>query len=313
MNQLARFAGILTLTGAGLIGISSGPGVLAESGGSEAREDADPVPERLTHEMADAMRAEQAELEKLLAALALRAETYEASQLRFVCEETLIRSSFKTGSGRLSDQDVGRFDYLLGRTSSGEIVERRRPLEKKGSSRWKDLKLSHPQPYRWTLLFSRHNQQLFNYRLAGQEVVHFRLVTVIEFDAILPFTDGTDITQWSGTAYIDAESLDVLRVEAAPPGQQIRLEAATRDYHQAFRLMGIPLRRRPRVHVHEVDLTYQKDGLRLPTLVMTQRYTATNIEERSLHKQVMQIFTDYQLFQVETDEKLREIRDSASP
>ena len=313
MNRLARFAGVLALAGSGLIGIGSEPGVLAQSPAPAPEKEVDPVLQPPTQEMADAIRAERAELDKLLASLAIRAETYESGLLRFVCEETLIRSSFNTSSGRLRDQDVGRFDYLLGRTSSGDIIERRRSLEKEGSTRWKDLELNHPQPYRWTLLFSRHNQQLFNYRLAGQEVVHFRLATVIEFDAILPFTDGTDITQWSGSAYVDAESLDVLRVEAVPPGQQIRLEAATRDYHQAFRLIGIPLRRRPRVHVHEVDLTYQKDGLRLPTLVMTQRYTATNTEERSLHKQVMQIFTDYQLFQVETDEKLREIRDSVSP
>lgn len=313
MLGLPCLRSIAALIAAGLIGpwlAADGRALPPDPAPADQRGEA---PLRPVHEMADAIRAEQAELEKLLGALAARAETYEAALLRFICEETLIRSSFERSSGRRSRNDVGRFDYLLSRARSGEVIERRRPLEKAGSSSWKDLKLNHPQPYDWTLLFSQNHQRLFNYRLAGQEVVHYRLATTIDFDAILPYVDGSVITQWSGRAYVDAETLDVLRVEAEPAGQRIRFEVASSEYHRAFRFLGIPMRRRPRARVHEVDLTYQKDGLRFPTLAMTQRYTASLGTDRWLHKQVMQIFTEYQLFEVETDEKLREIRNTTPP
>ncbi len=266
-----------------------------------------------TRQLPEALRAEQEQLEQLLEALAQRAQEYESLLLRFVCEETLIRSEFNTSTGRRQKEDVRRHDYLLGRSRNGQVVSRRRPVGKTGTASWARLRLQQPDPFRWTLLFSRYHQKLFNYRLAGQEVVHFRLSAVVEFDPILPFVDGSEITQWAGRAFVDAETLDVLRVEAEPSGQQIRLEAATRDYHQAFRIIGVPLRRRPRAHLHEVNLTYERDGYRFPALAMTRRYVATEPQQRSLQTQVIQIFTDYQLFNVETDEKLLEIRGSEPP
>ncbi|MCI0458880.1 MAG: hypothetical protein L0Z62_18125 [Gemmataceae bacterium] len=261
---------------------------------------------------ARALREERVGLDKLLAALAKRSETYRSHLLRFVCEETLIRSEYSTLSGRRQKEEVQKYDYLLGRSSPGEVRERRRPSGGSGGS-WAHLSLSQPEPYRWSLLFTPDNQRLFNYRLQGQEVVHFRLATVLEFDAILPFVDGSAITQWSGRAYVDAETLDLLRVEAEPSGQQIRLEAASRAYQQAFRLAGVPLRRRPRAHLHEVDFTYEREGLRLPALAITRRYVSTEAQERTLHTQVMQIFSDYQLFKVETDEQLLRIRGEQTP
>jgi hypothetical protein len=261
---------------------------------------------------AAAVREEQAKLQKLLASLASASEKYQAGALRFVCEETLIRSEFDTGSGRREKERVNRSEYLLAREADGRVVEQRRPLAGGGGVPPAE-KLGQPEPFLWSLLFAPRNQLLFNYRLAGQEVVHFRLATVIEFNAILPFIDGSEITQWSGRAYVDAETLDLLRVEAEPSGQEIRLEAATRAYHQAFRLAGVPLQRRPRVHLHEVDFAYERDKLRLPSLSITRRFVATDTEQRALQSQLMQIFADYRMFQVETEETIRKMQDPARP
>jgi hypothetical protein len=268
---------------------------------------------RFGTEASEALRDEQAELEKLLAALAVHSEKYRLSMLRFVCEETLIHSEFDAGSGRRHKEEVDKYDYLLSRNRAGEVVETRRPLGSAPDAAWKEMGVGLPEPYLWTLLFSPHSQQLFNYRLAGQEVVHFQLATVIEFNALLPFVDGATITQWSGRAYIDAQSLDLLRIEGEPSGQQIRLEAAAQAYRQRFRLGGVPLGRRPRAHLHEVDFTYEHEGLRLPGLAITRHYFATEPEQPSLKSQFMQIFSDYHVFNVETDEQMKAVSGSATP
>lgn len=262
---------------------------------------------------AEALREEQARLGELLKALAKHSEKYRKGLLRFVCEETLIRSEFDGSTGRRQKEAVDRYDYLLSRSRDGRVRERRRAAGASGTGGAMSLDLQQPEPYLWTLLFTPHYQQLFNFRLAGQEVVHFRLATVIEFDAILPFVDGSEITQWSGRAYIDAESLDLLRVEAEPSGQQIRLEADVRAYHQAPRLGNVPLRRRPRAHLHEVDFGYEREDLRLPSLAITRRFVVTDGQVRALKSQVLQIFADYRLFKVETDEQLKEIRGPEGP
>ncbi len=285
----------------------------AFEGDAPAAQSAGAPPRRPPPPAAEALRQERAELEKLLRALGEHSERYQQGLLRFVCEETLILSEFDTGSGRRQKERAERYDYLLARSRSGRIVERRRKLDERGPGAWASVSLEQPEPYLWSLLFSPHYQRLFNYRLAGQEVVRFRLATVIEFDAILPFVDGSEVTQWAGRAYVDAESLDLLRIEAEPSGQQIRLDAAAQEYHQAFRIIGVPLKRRPRVHLHEVDFDYERDGLRLPSLSITRRYTSTDAVQRSLKSQAMQIFTDYRLFRVETDEKLKEIRGPDPP
>jgi hypothetical protein len=273
-----------------------------------------PVPAtRSSTEASRALRDEQAELEKFLAALAEHSEKYRLSMLRFVCEETLIRSEFDAGSGRRHKEEVDKYDYLFSRNRAGEVVETRRPLGSAPGAAWKEMGLGLPEPYLWTLLFSPHNQKLFNYRLAGQEVVHFQLSTVIDFNALLPFVDGATIPQWSGRAYIDAHSLDLLRIEAEPSGQQIRLEAAAQAYRQKFRLGGVPLGRRPRAHLHEVDFTYEHEGLRLPGLAITRHYFATDPEQPSLKTQFMQIFSDYHVFSVETDEQMKAVSGSGTP
>lgn len=262
---------------------------------------------------AEAVRLEQDKLRDLLAALARHSEKYRQGLLRFACEETLIRSEFDGSTGRRQNEVVGKYDYLLARTRSGKIVERRRPVGSRGQGSPASLEMQQPEPYLWTLLFTPHYQQLFNFRLAGQEVVRFRLATLVEFDAILPFVHGSEITQWSGRAYIDAETLDLLRIEAEPSGQQIRLETAVREYHRAPRIWNVPLKRPPRAHLHEVDFDYEREELRLPSLAITRRFIATDGQERNLKSQVMQIYSDYRLFKVETDERLKEIRGPETP
>jgi hypothetical protein len=260
---------------------------------------------------AQSLREEQEKLADLLAALAKRSETYRAAMLRFLCDETLIRSEFSTKDGHRQSERVLKSDYLLARGRSGELVERRRTSNARPGGGWESSLSRQLLPYQWTLLFTPYYQKLFNFRLAGQEVVHFRLATVIEFSAILPFTDGSVITQWAGRAYVDAETLDLLRIEAEPPGQETRLEAEQERYRRSMRLGNLPLKRRPRAYEHEVDFNYVKEQLRLPGLAITRRYLVPDAESRALQSQVLQIFADYRLFKVETDERLEAIRDSS--
>ena len=274
-----------------------------------AQEKARPAPD--TPE-ARALRQEQVKLKELLALLARHSEKYSAALLLFVCEETLIRSEFDGSSGRRQSEDARKYDYVLDRGPSGEVVERRRPLGARGVGSPVDPPAKVPEPFLWSLLFTPRYQRLYNFRLAGQEVAHFRLATVIEFDAILPFVDGSQITQWSGRAYVDSETLDLLRIDAEPSGQQLRLDAALDDYRRAPRFIGIPLRRRPRAHQHQVQFDYERESLRLPSLAITRHYVTADGEVRNLKSQVMQIFSDYRFFRVETDEALKEIRNSVA-
>jgi hypothetical protein len=262
---------------------------------------------------AQALREEQEKLSALLEALAKRSETYRAAMLRFLCDETLIRSEFDTKDGHRQSEQVVKSDYLLARGRSGELVERRRVTHGRPGAGWDGSLPRQPLPYQWTLMFTPYYQKLFNFRLAGQEVVHFRLATVIEFSAILPFTDGSTITQWAGRAYVDAETLDLLRIEAEPPSQEMKLDQEQDRYRRSMRLANLPLRRRPRAHEHEVDFNYVKEQLRLPGLAITRRYVVPDADSRALQSQTLQIFADYRLFRVETDERLKAIRDSAPP
>jgi VWFA-related protein len=215
--------------------------------------------------------------EATLAALARSAERYRAAALSFACDETIVVSLFN-GAGGFRRRESHELQYIYTfvepppdaspatfqrlrdyRTRRGEDpLSDREPQEVRLSSL--DLPSVMVRAYSWAFLFQKGLQPHYRFALAGNERVLDREAQVISFEPIPPMVAG--FNDWFGRAWVDAETRQVLRVEALQAGDHAELDAIERDRLK----LVIPRDGRLIVRL-EADFGVEEQGLRLPSKV----------------------------------------------
>lgn len=252
----------------------------------------------------------------LLDRLAERAELYRKRALGFTCREVVIVADYDLDSADFKKSDKKLYDYLFEERPEGTLREVRERLEEEKDGvkrRSTDYEPPVPPAYAWATLFSQANRGRFHFRPSGQEVRAYRLLTRIEFIGIAPNPGGNDISGWSGTVALEARSLNLWSVEAAPSGQSVRLDVEILKYRRAFAIVGVPLASRP--HGWQLDVTFgiEVAGLSYPTeQALSMTSLASGSQKMAVEEKTTFRYEDYRFFGVEVPpEELKETEPSA--
>jgi hypothetical protein len=213
---------------------------------------------------------------ELAAPAELRAAAYDERALRFQCIERSRSARYRRGEAVREKGKSQR--YLLVRDQEGLIY---RELRGRPGSRG-DLsdrpRFDFPAPYAWTQLFEPRMRSSFRFRVGEPETTPWRLARPIEFEASAPVLEGRRIIEWSGTAWLEVKTGNLLRIVARPNLQDERLPAEFDRWIRAFNLIGFHLAPTPRGREIEVLFDRQHEGFLYPSRVelRTFRMVARN-------------------------------------
>src|SRR5882672_2951050 len=246
-----------------------------------------------------------ASLEDLLERLARVSELYRDAALRFSCEETITDSGLGGGTSHFDyiyvfDPRDGFKDY---RTRKVRGRPRRVTLEKSRVPRF----LS--QAYSWAFVFAAARQRLHRYEILGEDTALGRAALKLRFEPIPPYYE--ELNSWFGTAWIDRETSQLLRVEAMRPDQ--RAEEGRLKADLAGSMVWSALRRYLIERV-STDFTVEKNGMRFPAKVVIEmtRYVVRSLDTGRTSQvspvyRVVQTYGHYQFFSVRTQEEIRDM------
>ena len=247
------------------------------------------------------------EMDSLLEKLADRAEKYREYALGFTCEESLVRSEYNAEQGSFRRRDREVYDYLLTTNeATGRLEEVREIVEENGKKvrrNERELNLEIPPSYAWSQIFSRGNRARFFFRPAGRLVKGYRLLIQIDFAGSAAEPGTADISGWSGRISVDSETLNIHSVQAAPTGQEARVEAERLKYQRAFAIMGVPLAARPKSRALEVSFAFPNGGLTYPAEATVAKSVYVTSAEQGLEEKSALRYRSYRFFKVGTQQE----------
>jgi hypothetical protein len=267
----------------------------------------DPAPAQDTGRRRVALPEEDPNFVTLLDSLAQRAALYRKFALGFSCRENVTTAKYDIDSGGFRKSDKTAYDYLFEESPGGGLREVREEVVSgvRGGEKTKgtDFESQAPPTYAWSTLFSKENRGRFHFRPAGQVVKAYRLLILIDFIGTSPNPGGTDIAGWSGQVALESRSLNLWSVEAAPSGQDVRLEVEILRYRKAFAIAGVPLAARP--HGWKLNVTFGMDvkGLSYPTEQVLSMTSLARDGRMSVERKNTFRYEDYRFFEIESTEK----------
>jgi hypothetical protein len=247
-------------------------------------------------------------LETLLPRLDRVARLYQEGALNFSCRELIAWIDYRGIPVR------ERFDYLLvseeGKMrdfrTDPSVIPSRGAAPREVSPAEKQVPRYLRNGYFWILIFGKNRWPHYRYTLLGQDEVLKRPAVKVGFEPLPPFRDS--VNEWEGAAWFDADTSQMLRVEAFHPagweGGEV-LPAWIPGGHT----------RNERV---VTEFTVEKNGMRFPGLVRVEVYRShadSKAKEATAALRVEQAFSNYKFFQVRTAEEIRQwvLADDAPP
>ena len=248
-----------------------------------------------------AATAEEDPLESLLPRLAATAVQYREVALRFSCEERITWSSRGKGGS-------AAFGYVFVFEEGGGFNDYRTPPRK--GSRKKPLPKVEPEAfgvpaylgsaYLWIFSFKAERQSRNRYEVIGNEDVAGRPALKIHFEPIPPMVAG--LNDWFGTAWVDPQTAQIVKVEAFTPANWARLKKV--EHVDPATDPG------PETHVLERITTWftiETKGMRFPERVQFRRELYEPARKGGVWSmnrtdllEVNQVYRDYEFFGVDT-------------
>lgn len=254
-----------------------------------------------------------AQLEELLPRLAKRAAIYKETALRFACVEEVTLTEFNRAE-TIKKEDSVVHDYLLENTRDGGLQPYRAILSrnnKEVSRHQVKPDYGTPEPYAWQLLFVESGQGRFLFDLIDQEFVNPHDTWVIDFSSLASYVAGKRIEEWEGTVWVDQDTLDILRVEARPSKELDTLEARLAEHRQAFRVLGMSTKKKPRTRSLTVEFNLQREELRFPSRSLYAIHLVDEVDLRRAASSVVQRFRDYVFFDVESLDEFKAMQEQS--
>jgi len=241
------------------------------------------------------------ELSLVLERLDRLSELYRDSALSFTCNERI------TYRGRGTRQYDYSYLYVLGDDGQPRDLREPKGMSKKRSPEplGADLPTYLLRPYSAVFIFQAAKRGRFEYELLGQGEMLGRRAIEVGFSAIPPYVVGDNA--WFGSAWIDRDSSQLLRVEAYDPASyesklaldQARQKAAgdRTDPSSEYQLTRF---------VVEFDVV--KNGMRFPSKVLIEKrkYVLPFDLERDGHRvwSVEQAYRRYRFYRSRTEEQI---------
>jgi len=234
------------------------------------------------------------------------AALYRDRALSFSCRETIVWNQNPGKDGRTS------FDYIyVFNDRSGRLEDHRTfPGDAGKEGAPQDVSPAQagvPRYLRsgmlWPFVFQRSRWPLHHYFLLGEAEALGRPAVRIGFDALPPYQP--DVNGWFGTAWVDRETGQILRVEAFVPAAY-----ETWSRFQEYLAGGLP--RGPYILERiETEFGVERNGMRFPSRVWIEeaRYRAVGERPTKRHKAtplmtVEQRFDQYRFFGVRTEAEI---------
>jgi hypothetical protein len=254
-----------------------------------------------------------AQLEDLLPRLARRAAIYKETALRFACVEEVTLSEFGKEESVKKENSVVH-DYLLETTPRSGLQPYRAILSRNGKETNRHQvkpEYGTPEPYAWQLLFVESGQGRFLFELMDKEFLNPNDTWVIDFIALASYATGERIEEWEGTVWVDQDTLDILRVRARPSKEVDTLEAQLAEHRQAFRILGMSTKKKPRTRSLTVEFNLQREELRFPSRSLYSIHLVDEVDVRRSESSVVQRFRDYVFFDVESLDKFKAMQEQS--
>ncbi len=234
------------------------------------------------------------------------ARLYRDSALSFSCRE-----EFTTRSIRKKDYAF-RYVYVFD-DRKGFMDHRTRPSDRKGRE-VDPGKYSIPQflrqAYSWAFLFDAAAAGQHRFELGGDEEVLERQAVRLRFEPADEAAIGSQ--SWFGTAWIDRETCQILKVEAQKPEHHARQREFEAEIRHAATHRESGTRRIFLIERVTTEFTVVKNGMRFPGRVEIDltRYAIPGEGRaqpfrRELIYNVKQIYSAYEFFSVRTAEEIR--------
>lgn len=272
------------------------------------------------------LAATQSELPQLLGMMARVAGLYRDAALSFTCQERATETRYRSW-GRVASRKTYRFDYFyVFNDPAAALLEGLEPGLQDYRTYVKDddpaaepvrvdpgelgLAAHLQRAYSWVFVFLPGLRERLAFELEGRDRALGRDAWVVTF---VPQGDPSPDLDWVGRAWIDRETYQLLRVDAASSG----------DF-TAARIAGTAEVGRPYLFTHvRTEFDFEKNGLRFPsdaTLAATQLpleepttggylKLARRLLDDGIPRQrqflVQQKYRDYRFFSVRTEEEVQ--------
>jgi len=263
---------------------------------------------------------EDAALSELLARLDGLADLYRDNALRFSCDERIVYES-ATGTGRevyeleyiyVYDKDKGLSDYRTRRGVHLKKGETPQPVDMVTYG----LPTFVQRAYSWVFIFERAKRAMYRYRILGVENLKGRDAVIMAFEPVPPFQ--TDLNDWFGSAWVDRETYQLLKVDAVKADQHLERMRFAEDL-EAGSEIDDPARARIITRI-STGFSMQRSGMTFPEKVVIQRSRYKAREEKKKMAltewpvaRITQSYWNYRFFGVRTNDEIRAIVSDTAP
>ena len=258
-----------------------------------------------------AAEAPEPDLPRLLDRLERVAWLYADAALDFSCRETIAADG----------QSAHHYDYIYTHDANGRFKDyRTRTVGRSGQE--VDLRDEHlprwlGQAYSWVFIFRADKRSRYHFTAADGGEVFGRRAIRLRFEPIPPYDEN--VNDWSGTAFIDRETSQVLTVEASSLNdflERSRFDAAIEALHAASAAAGSSTGVEPpplhfKFETIFTEFETEKNGMRFPSEVRIEmrRYRVPgrrghDSDSDRVYK-VRQTYTDYRFFSVRTEGEIK--------
>lgn len=270
---------------------------------------------------------EDVDLELVLERLARLAGLYRDEALSFSCDEVVTETHYRT-DGRVTEHRSYEFQYIYVPDDSGDgrLLDYRTRKSEAGDPAAPHVDLREvgiaaylTRAYSWAFLFQPQRQRRYDFDLLGvDEEVFGRRALLIAFEPVPPYE--VDVNDWFGRAWVDAETFQLLQVEALRSSDLLVAAEARRAQEELDLEESAYIFLETTTEFREV-----KNGMRFPTevtLEVTSLRPSGGLERllglaqdfsRGIHMSrrspviVRQVYSDYSFFSVRTEAEIRDM------
>lgn len=259
----------------------------------------------------DSPRPDAPALDPILGRLGRLAQLYRDQALQFTCDERIDYQD------RANFREIHDFEYIYVYDESGGFLDYR-TLPHAGVKKGAPPPEIDPAAYRlpffvrraysWIFIFEPGKERMYRYALDGEETVHGRRAWRVRFEPIPPYV--ADLNDWVGTAWVDGEDYQLLRIEAQKVDQRRKKLEFERLVSGADPIKD---------HAGEIysfwevvtDFKAQKNDLAFPDVILATRRECTakpggsGIKSRCWRAfTVRQTYSNYRFFSIRTREEI---------
>jgi len=124
---------------------------------------------------------------------------------------------------------------------------------------------------------------------------------------------GRDIREWTGTAWLEENTGNLVRIEARPCFQKDRMLAVWQEFSQSFGIIGVKTKARPHGFILAQVFDYERDGLLFPTRLDLAEFVWVGLNEEALDSRLVLTYNDYRFFKSEAQETIPPLSPSPPP